>query len=220
VFVSSEDPTVITGIIDWQSTSVEPALLYVLGQPDFATLPEGNLFQPQLPQDYEGQHKHDDDALLCFQAYDACIKGFAPSLRSACKLDESVIRLFNYYQIAWRVGATAIRQELIDLAQAWGQLDLPCACPYSPTEGELEEHRQLTVEFEDAQKLKAAVMQALDVGPHGWVQEERREEVEVIHDKFYQTWMESAAEMHGTGEEDITAERARLMWPFDSKRST
>jgi len=63
-------------------------------------------------------------------------------------------------------------------------------------------------------------MQVLDVGPHGWVQEERREEVEAIHDKFYQTWMESAVEMHGTGEEDITAERARLMWPFDSKRST
>lgn len=117
--------------------------------------------------------------------YDACIKGYAPSLRGACKLDASVIRLFNYYQIAWRIGATALRQELIDLAQAWDQLDLPCAYPYSPTKDELEKHRQLTVEFEDAQKLKAAVMQALDVGPHGWVQEERRDEVEVIHDKFY-----------------------------------
>jgi len=59
VFVSSEDPTVITGIIDWQSTRVEPALLYGLGQLEFAALPNATLFEPQLPQDHEGQNKHD-----------------------------------------------------------------------------------------------------------------------------------------------------------------
>jgi aminoglycoside/choline kinase family phosphotransferase len=40
IYVSTEDPTVITGLIDWQSTSIEPTFIYSNETPDFASLPE------------------------------------------------------------------------------------------------------------------------------------------------------------------------------------
>lgn len=36
VFVSDDDPTIITGLIDWQSSSIEPAFEYADEVPDFA----------------------------------------------------------------------------------------------------------------------------------------------------------------------------------------
>lgn len=36
-YVSAEELTVITGLIDWQSTSIEPAFIYTNETPDFAT---------------------------------------------------------------------------------------------------------------------------------------------------------------------------------------
>ncbi|KAJ5726758.1 uncharacterized protein N7483_008115 [Penicillium malachiteum] len=37
IFVLDEDPTVITGIIDWQSASIEPAFVYASNTPDFVS---------------------------------------------------------------------------------------------------------------------------------------------------------------------------------------
>jgi hypothetical protein len=34
--ISADDPTTITGITDWQSSSIEPALMYADEMPDFA----------------------------------------------------------------------------------------------------------------------------------------------------------------------------------------
>lgn len=39
IYVSAEDPTIVTGLIDWQSASVEPAFIYANETPDFATPP-------------------------------------------------------------------------------------------------------------------------------------------------------------------------------------
>ncbi|WPG98101.1 Hypothetical protein R9X50_00088700 [Acrodontium crateriforme] len=36
ILVEPEDPTVITGIIDWQSAAIEPAFLFDAETPDFA----------------------------------------------------------------------------------------------------------------------------------------------------------------------------------------
>ena len=37
IFVSANDPTTVSGFIDWQSTSIEPAFVYTDEYPDFAT---------------------------------------------------------------------------------------------------------------------------------------------------------------------------------------
>ncbi|KAK5012858.1 hypothetical protein LTR39_003943 [Cryomyces antarcticus] len=55
VFVSQDDPTEITGIIDWQSTSISPMFLQVRW-PVFLAPPENyirGLHEPALPDDFD-----------------------------------------------------------------------------------------------------------------------------------------------------------------------
>lgn len=48
IYISAEELTVIMGLIDWQSTSIEPAFIYANEIPDFAILlraPEEDLLE-------------------------------------------------------------------------------------------------------------------------------------------------------------------------------
>ncbi|KAJ5587784.1 uncharacterized protein N7459_003549 [Penicillium hispanicum] len=79
IYVSAEDPTHITGLIDWQSTSIEPAFLYTNETPDFAVLPEEpeeDTFQDeaaeQQQQDPSQKQRELKDASICAQTYDGC----------------------------------------------------------------------------------------------------------------------------------------------------
>ncbi len=65
IFVSDEDPSVITGIIDWQSSSIEPAFEYADYVPDFAA-PMNDASQEGKPAEMQ--------AALCRQAFDACCR--------------------------------------------------------------------------------------------------------------------------------------------------
>ena len=38
IYISCSDPTVISGVIDWQLTCIEPAFMYAHETPDFAAL--------------------------------------------------------------------------------------------------------------------------------------------------------------------------------------
>jgi hypothetical protein len=70
--VSDDNPTIITGIIDWQSTSIEPAFVYAHETPDFAApldddaLSE-NADEPANETDEEKRLKK--DAELCNQVH-------------------------------------------------------------------------------------------------------------------------------------------------------
>jgi hypothetical protein len=142
IYVSVDDPTVITGLIDWLSTSIEPAFIYANKTPDFAALPERPEEDP-----FENEHRESTtepreerawkDALICHQTYDVCMKGLVPKLGPARSLDPSLFRLFYYCHTTWRDSAAAVRQELIELSARWTELGLQGSCPFSPTDEEL-----------------------------------------------------------------------------------
>ncbi|GFF43122.1 LOW QUALITY PROTEIN: hypothetical protein IFM46972_07099 [Aspergillus udagawae] len=56
--VISEDPTVVTAMLDWQSASIEPAFIYANEIPDFAALLE----ESEGPTFENGQDEHKDPA--------------------------------------------------------------------------------------------------------------------------------------------------------------
>lgn len=121
IYVSADDPTVITGLIDWQSASIEPAFVYANEIPDFAGPPEE-------PEDDPSKNGHGEstttsheerilkDALICYQTYEVCMKGLIPKLRPARLLDPSLFRLFHYCHTTWRDSAAAVSQGLIELS--------------------------------------------------------------------------------------------------------
>ncbi|PGG97355.1 hypothetical protein AJ79_09226 [Helicocarpus griseus UAMH5409] len=91
IFISAEDPIVVTGIIDWQCTSVEPAFYYQDEVPDFAKVPP------------EGTAESAEEA-LCNQAYELGWAFLAPRLGEVRKMDETLIQPFRYCHRTWRDG--------------------------------------------------------------------------------------------------------------------
>ncbi|KAK5014146.1 hypothetical protein LTR16_000966 [Cryomyces antarcticus] len=215
VFVSDEDPTVVTAIIDWQATSIEPAFIFANEHPDFAELPDDVSFLGDGKEETKEEIKLKEDASICAQTFEVCIRGYAPKLWAARALDATLFRPFRYCHTSWRDGAAAVQQELIEVSQQWTKLGLPGPCPYQPTEEELTGHKKQYQDFEDAHKMRLAVMRTLDVSSDGWVQTDRWEEVAPAHQRMYEMWLDSVKESLASGEDELTLDQAKEMWPFD-----
>ncbi|KAM3501017.1 hypothetical protein MY10362_005901 [Beauveria mimosiformis] len=221
IFVSADDPTIITGLIDWQSTSVEPAFIYANETPDFATppeepeeeMPESGQSEQQSPEMRERERK---DALICYQTYDVYMKGLIPKVRDARPLDPSLFRVFQYCHTSWRDSAAALDQELIELSARWTELGLQGACPFSPTEQELKEHAQNYEDFETVQRLKLWLKSALHADSDGWVSNAQWDAARDAHRAVYDQWIETARESESHSE-GLTVEKADKLWPFDAR---
>ncbi|KAJ5563253.1 hypothetical protein N7535_008417 [Penicillium sp. DV-2018c] len=63
IYVSAKDPTVITGLIDWKSTSIKPAFIYADETPDSAAPPrvpvEGLLENEQNERELSKEQERD-----------------------------------------------------------------------------------------------------------------------------------------------------------------
>ena len=222
IYVSEDDSTFITGLIDWQSTSVEPAFVYANETPDFAAHPDSVLLaqddrRTPAAERETGEEKKYKDALLCSQTFDVCMKGFVPKLRTARALDDTILRPFRYCHTSWRDSAAAVRQELIEVSKNWEKLELVGSCPYQPTEEELAEHKKQYEDFEDVQKLKLWLIRVLNTNSDGWIPADAWESSKVAHRDAFEKWMQTARGATGTGNEKMTEAKARKMWPFDER---
>ncbi|KAK2873751.1 hypothetical protein FQN49_002114 [Arthroderma sp. PD_2] len=116
IFVSEDNPTTITGFIDWQSTSVEPAFYYADEVPDFA----------KPPQEESSEVTGDN---LCSQAYEVGLSLLAPRLAAAKKIDETLLRPFRYCHRTWKDGFVPFTYELVQLRDHWNDLGFIEDCP-------------------------------------------------------------------------------------------
>lgn len=221
IYVSDDDPKVITGLIDWQSTSVEPAFVYADETPDFAKHPEsvsldddGQVTPGEKSKTEDKKYK---DALISSKTFDVSMKGYVPKLRIARALDDTLLRPFRHCHTSWRDSAAAIRQNLIDISNKWKELELAGSCPYLPTEEELAEHKKQYEDFETTQKLKSWLMRVLDTNSDGWVPADAWEWSKTAHRDAFRTWMETAKNSEGTGHDEMSEQKARRLWPFDER---
>ncbi|KAB8200234.1 hypothetical protein BDV34DRAFT_217358 [Aspergillus parasiticus] len=179
IYVSPDDPTVVTGVIDWQSTK-----------------------------------KEIDDAKICHQTYDVCMKGLVPKLRQAMLLDPALFRPFLYCHTTWR--DSALRQGLMELSARWSDLGMQGSCPYLPGEQQVANHAKLYEDFETAQRLKMWLRDSLGTDSDGWVPNDVWEVAKDAHRAAYNEWMETVRNAEAKGDE-LTVEKADRLWPFDSR---
>ncbi|CAF9938372.1 hypothetical protein IMSHALPRED_000772 [Imshaugia aleurites] len=112
IYVSDDDPTLITGLIDWQSTSVEPAFIYANETPDFAAYPDHVSSaddDQEMPAGGREEEKRYKNALICNQAFYTCIECLVPKLRAAKALDDTLLEPFRYGPFSWGISAAATR---------------------------------------------------------------------------------------------------------------
>lgn len=210
IFVSEDDPTIITAIIDWQSSSIEPAFWYANEVPDFA--------QPIRDPSCEDQIEPKSEA--CAKAYDICTQFLIPKLSEPRLMDEAFFRPFRYCYRTWEDGAVAFREELIQTSRRWKELGLAESCPFPlPGPDEYAVHRKDYKLFEAAHQLKHSLSSLLNTPSDGWVPPEHWEATESAHKEIFRGMLQEVlGNEHPDNDEPIRDETdLREIWPFDLK---
>ncbi|TPX20163.1 hypothetical protein DIZ76_016051 [Coccidioides immitis] len=199
IFVSENDPTVVTAIIDWQSTCVEPAFYYADDVPDFA--------KPFLEKTSESEAATEDN--LCAQAFEAGLGLLAPRLAATRKIDETLLRPFRYCHRTWKDGFVPFTHELIQLRDRWQVLGFKDDCPI-PALGpdELRVYQEQLEIYDKMLSLRQDIVEILGVEQDGWVPADRWQDVRAAHQQVY-------ASVMGAMESEKDYEDMKMMWPFD-----
>ncbi|KAL6705257.1 hypothetical protein ACN47E_007217 [Coniothyrium glycines] len=208
IFVSEDDPTVISAIIDWQSSSIEPAFWYADERPDFA--------QPVSDASYEGSVEPKSEA--CAKAFDVSVQYLTPKLATARSMDEDLFRPFRYCYRTWEDGDVAFREELIQTSLHWRGLGLERPCPISiPQLHELEQHQKDYKRFEAAIQLRHILSSLLNTASDGWVPSEQWEATRTAHRELFVAMLQEILENeHPDDDEPVKSENdLRELWPFD-----
>ncbi|KAF2762597.1 hypothetical protein EJ05DRAFT_491012 [Pseudovirgaria hyperparasitica] len=208
IFVSAEDPTTISAIIDWQSSGIQPAFWHADEIPDFA--------QP-IP-DHQNEDRTEPKSEACAKVFNACIQFLAPKLATARLIDESLLRPFRYSYRTWADGAVAFHEELIQTALHWDELGFTEPCPFTlPSPDELARHQQDYKLFEAKQQLKHLLPRLLNTESDGWIPPEQWEATQSAHrEAFAGILQEVLATQQPDDDEPIRNEDdLRDIWPFD-----
>lgn len=217
IFVSDSEPSKITGIIDWQSTSIEPAFIYANETPDFATLVDRMPETARDGQDQAMQKKKQKDIQLCAEAFEVWMKGYVPAISQARAVDDTILRPFRHCNTSWRDSVVAVRSDLIDLARGWNELGLAGSCPYQPTQDEVAIHEKNREDFESVLSLKTWLMQTLSVTSDGWIHIDEFPLILSAYREAYEQWIEIARQAVASGDVEMSVKKAEKLWPFDQR---
>jgi hypothetical protein len=210
IFISEEDPTIVSAIIDWQSTSIEPAFWYADVMPDFAQ---------SIPHP-SGEDKIEPKSETCAKAYDVCIQFLAPKLSAARATEEAYLRPFRYCYRTWEDGAVAFREELIQTSLLWKELGFAVPSPFPlPCPDEIAVHQREYKLFEAAHQLRHSLSSLLNTASDGWVSPEDWEGTQYAHREVFKGMLQEVLSNEQPdddepirGEDDL-----REIWPFDLK---
>ncbi|EPE30674.1 Protein kinase-like (PK-like) [Glarea lozoyensis ATCC 20868] len=198
IFVSEDDPTIITSIIDWQSTCVEPAFVVAIDTPDLVnrnSVPES--IRAITDQDDTAEDPEEDPKAIEERKRPKQMN--VPTLSKARNADQNLLRPLRYCGTSWRDGAAATRQELIELSKKWTEIGLPGACPYQPSAKELEEHTLGYDQFEMKQGLKDLLIEMHDTNGEGWIHSDDWQAAKEAHREIYEWWVNDAEQSEEPG---------------------
>lgn len=213
IFIS--DTGIITGIIDWQFTAIEPTFSYADNNLDFL-FPHDSVDaiatkELGLGADKSSLHER---ASKVKNRFDILQKLFSVGLQASMRdlyqaraLDQMMLRPFKYCGTSWRDGAVALREELVSISRKWTALELDGPCPYQPTAEELAQHKDRFEDLDAAIELKMIAVQAVGSDLDGWVERERFDAALQMCHELYGKLVE--------GETGDSRELAENMWPFD-----
>ncbi|EEH22903.2 hypothetical protein PABG_05114 [Paracoccidioides brasiliensis Pb03] len=196
IFVSEDDPTIVTGFIDWQSTSIEPAFYYADEVPDFAKPPVN-----ETPESIEES--------ICSQAFEEELGLLAPRLAAVRKIDETLLRPFRCCHRTWKDGLVSFTHELMQLREHWQDLGFEEDCPIPALSlEEMRIHQERLDIYDKMSGVRQDIVEMLGVGQHGWIPEYRWEEVKETHQRIYKAVL-------ATTESEKDRQEIKMMWPFD-----
>ncbi|OJJ48405.1 hypothetical protein ASPZODRAFT_150639 [Penicilliopsis zonata CBS 506.65] len=216
IFVSPNEPSIIEGIIDWQSSQICP--LFIQARfPEFLTPPKGYTFGPDLPALPDGfddlspeqkdQAANENELASRSKYYEMSSLAHNYRIYNAMKLDSRLWEPFTYCQLFSQGSLFPLRRCLIRLYQDWSSLGLPGSCPFLISENDLERHDEQKLQYEDRLYLCDLVKSQLFTDDAGWVSNGRWEATKKANKELYNMYIETMSE-------ELTPQAAAKNWPF------
>lgn len=208
IFVSDENPSAITNIIDWQSASTEPAFWYANDIPDFAGI------TTEASED-EKEHKNEE---ICNATFEVCMKNLLPKIGHPRSLDWNIFRPFSICHNTWKQGAVSLQHDLIESSKDWQEhLGFTGSSTYQPTAEELEKHGKEYEFFKDIRGLEMDLQDSLFVSSDGWVPAENYETAMEMQKDLFRQFLDMLLKGEDADPDDpvMDEEDVRAIWPYD-----
>ncbi|KAK5167740.1 uncharacterized protein LTR77_007439 [Saxophila tyrrhenica] len=206
-------PTSILGLIDWQTTAIEPAFVHCVETQDFAEeLQFDELFDPEPSQE---SLEMQQEARNCGYAW-AVMSYVCAKLKPGFDLDPSVLKLLAAGSSGWLKDEVVLRSILAHLDRKWAELDTPGKSLYHSSELETKALAEAEDERVTSRRLRTHLARLLDCGTDGWVEGSNWEETLVKYRAEWNRFRDSCVENREEheSEEDAVAAAERL-WPWD-----
>ena len=217
IFVAEDDPGKVTGLIDWQHTSISPLFLQVrwpvfLTPPD--DYPEGHVM-PQLPPGYEDMDTQDKEIALYIKQKATWAKAYevATFLNDrkawrAMQLPQALKELFRRCGDTWDEGILPLRETLIEIFRSQQKLGFEGDLSLQFSDGQIAAHEKEFQAYEEWHEIRSFVKKLLDTDDEGWVPPERDFSEMRSRNKVLFDYYVSKPDLRRTPDE------VRNLWPF------
>jgi hypothetical protein len=196
IFIS--DNLEITGIIDWQHSTILPLFLQC-GIPNsfqnYGDSVSDSLEPFSLPDEFEtlSENKQYEQIMLLRRrqlhySYVVETEKSNPTHYKALAHDFSILRrkIFDHANSPWEGDNVTLKADLIHLTKNWSSFvksnsqpneDTVLSCPITFTQDEIDECLRLNAEHNEADEQLQACRDAIGVGPEGWVPVDQYDEI-------------------------------------------
>ncbi|KAG8623120.1 hypothetical protein KVT40_008096 [Elsinoe batatas] len=187
ILVSESDPTEITGVIDWQSAAVEPAVIYAM------TLRPTESVMANPPEVVA-------DMLATCDAFDAHLQQEMPAIFEARTAFENIPQLFYWSRLTWRRGVAEVREDLLSLIRLVGTRK-PEIHAYSPASDEVALHTKEMEDFNLSLAVRNRVIAGTMCSPDGHVRRPWWELSLAKYRELFGFWVQMACGQQGMSRE-------------------
>ncbi|KKK25699.1 hypothetical protein P175DRAFT_0491405 [Aspergillus ochraceoroseus IBT 24754] len=216
IFVSENDPGIVTGIIDWQNSSVSPAFLQAQW-PVFLLPPEGyqlGHIMPGLPAGFENMDDDEKEIALYNKAKATWTKAYEAASflnnRKAWQGMQVVPELKEIFRRCggtWDEGVLPLREVLIEIFLNPRDLGLPDgSLPLHFTDEQLARHKRQFTIYQEWHEMRKFIKEMLDTDDEGWIPPGRDlDEMKSRNKILFQYYVTKAQK---------PPEEVKSMWPF------
>lgn len=218
IFVSSEDPTKVISLIDWQSISVSPLLQqacfleFLSVDPDFVL----DSAMPELPEDYETLDAVDKQIAefktrqaKMAKAYEVASSVHNPQAYKAFFMPSFLPDLFTRCGEASEEGIIPLRACLVQIAAAWDDVGFEGQCPFNFNVEDIQKHKQQFQKHRDFYRIQEIARKLLDTDSEGWISPQLDFTLKAQQNKDL---LEEV--MRRSSEYNKSPEEVRRIWPF------
>ncbi|PYI12233.1 hypothetical protein BO78DRAFT_425469 [Aspergillus sclerotiicarbonarius CBS 121057] len=216
IYVSSDNPTKIEGVIDWQSAQAAP--LFIQAQfPEFLRPPRDyspGTEIPALPDNFDELDPDEKERVAKEQTsagqskyYEMSCLAYNKPVYDAMKLDRGLWEPFTCCQLFSNGSLVPLRNSLIRIFQDWEFLGLPGSCPFEFTEEDLRRHNEQVQQYQDYVYLWDLAKSQLCTDDSGWVPIEQWEPTNKMNEYLCDMYVKALSE-------EMPPEVASKRWPF------